>query len=116
MSRDLVAKIVKELEGKVYYGDVRLETGVGQGCSKSKTKESLSFASSVGLAVRISSGNRWYYLGFDRLDEAKILEEVRKLAGKAGNMKSDIVLQDPWKLDEEVRVKENPAKQWVTTR
>jgi TldD protein len=110
MSRDLVEKIVKVLEGNVHYGDVRFEYGEGKGYSKNKTRENIGYASSVGLSIRISSDNRWHYLGFDNLDESRILEETRRLVEKIGNKKSDIILQDPWELDKEVPVKEDPNK------
>lgn len=110
MSKDLVEKIVNTLNGNVYYGDVRYEAGEGKGYSKNKTKESTGFASSVGLTVRISSDNKWYYLNFDDLNENKILEETKKLVVKAGNKKSNIILQDPWNCNLETDFKEDPTK------
>lgn len=110
MSKDLVEKIIKVLEGNVYYGDVRFETSAGKGYSKNKTKENISFVSSIGLTVRASSDNKWYYLAFDELDERKILYETKKLVKKIGNKKSGIMLQEPWNCDKEVKIKADPNK------
>jgi len=105
--RDLMEKIVKIL-GKTYYGDVRLETGYGLGISKNKSEENINTASSLGLCIRAFSDNKWHYLGFNEIDENKILDETERLVRRIGNKPSELIIKDPWRVDEEIKVKENP--------
>lgn len=107
MIQDLMQKIVDVLS-QTYYGDVRYESGQSIGIGKNKSEESISTGSSNGLCVRVISDNKWYYLGFDTIDKEKILGEVGRLVRRVGSKKSRIWLQDPWELDTEVKVKEDP--------
>ncbi len=100
-------KIV-DILGKTYYGDVRVERGYGVGISKNKSVENIVTGSSCGLCIRVLSDNKWYYRGFDKIDEEKILDEVRRLVERVGDKPSKIVLQDPWEIDKEISVKQNP--------
>jgi len=100
-------KIV-EILSQTYYGDVRYDSSQSTGIGKNKSEESISRGSSNGLCVRVISDNKWYYLGFNTIDEEKIFDEVQKLVRRVGNKKSKIWLQDSWELDKEVPVKENP--------
>jgi len=100
-------KIVKILE-KTSYGDVRLETGRGFGVGKNKSEENINTASSIGLCIRVFSDNKWHYLGFNELDEQKILNETKKLVRRVGNKPSKLIQQDPWEIDIEIPVKKDP--------
>lgn len=106
-SRDLIEKIVKILE-KTYYGDVRVENGNSFSVEKNKNEENITTASSTGLCIRVFSDNKWYYLGFNELDENKILDETKKLVARVGNKPSKLFLQDAWETDTEIKVKKNP--------
>ena len=103
----LMQRIIKLLEG-TYYGDVRFERGHAVSIAKSKTSESVNTASSLGLCVRVFSDNKWYYLGFNELNSDQILEEVKSLVERVGNKPSKLILQDPWEVNKEIRVKKNP--------
>lgn len=105
--RNLMEKLV-EILGKTYYGDVRFEGGHAVSVSKNKSKENILTASSFGLCVRVFSGNRWYYLGFNEINEEQILNETRRLVDKVGNKPSNLALQDSWEIDAKVGVKKNP--------
>jgi len=105
--RDLMEKIVRILE-KTYYGDVRFDSDSSVGIGKIKSEESINTASSVGLCIRAFSDNKWHYLGFNEIDEQKILSETEKLVRRIGNKPSKLVIKNPWETDEEVKVKENP--------
>jgi len=107
MIQDLMQKIV-DILNQTYYGDVRYESSQSTGIGKNKSEESISTGSSNGLCIRVISDNKWYYLGFDTIDEEKILGEVEKLVRRIGNKKSKIWLQDPWNLDKVVSIKEDP--------
>ncbi len=100
-------KIV-DILSNTYYGDVRFEKGYGVSVSKNKSMENIVTGSSCGLCIRVLSDNKWYYRGFDKIDEEKILDETRRLVERVGNKQSKIVLKDPWEIDKEVRVKQNP--------
>ncbi len=105
--RDLEEKIVKILE-KTYYGDVRFENGKSFGVEKNKSEENIVASSSIGLCIRAFSDNKWYYLGFNEINENKILDETKKLVARIGNKPSKLFLQDSWETDTEIRVKKNP--------
>jgi len=105
--RDLMGKIVKILE-KTYYGDVRFDTGQALGIGKNKSEENINTASSLGLCVRVFSGNKWHYLGFNEIDENRILNATERLVRRVGNKKSKLFLQDPLEVDEEIKVKKKP--------
>ncbi len=107
MIQDLMQKIV-DILGETYYGDVRYDTSDSTGIGKNKSEESVTKGSANGLCVRVIADNQWYYLGFDSIDERKILHEIKNLVRRVGNKKSKIWIQDPWELDKEVQVKENP--------
>ena len=101
--RDLMEKIVQVLD-KTYYGDVRFETGNVLSIGKNKVEENINTASSMGLCIRIFSDNKWYYLGFDDINEEKILDETRKLVKKIDDKPSKLVIKDPWEIDKEIKV------------
>jgi TldD protein len=105
--KDLMEKIVQILE-KTYYGDVRFETGNVLSVGKSKVEENIRTASSIGLCIRAFSDNKWYYLGFDEMNEEKILDETKKLVRGIGNKPSRLIIQDPWEIDKEIKVKKKP--------
>jgi len=105
--KDLMEKIVKILE-KTYYGDVRFSTGYGTAVSKNKSKENIITSSSTGLCIRVISDNQWHYLGFNEMDEKRILDETKRLVRRTGNKPSNLILQGPWRIDKEIKVKENP--------
>ena len=105
--RGLMERIVGLLE-KTYYGDVRFERSSSTSIFKNRSKESIRTSSSLGLCIRIFSNDRWYYLGFNELNEEKIMNETKKLVNKLGRRKGNIYLQDPWKIDKEIKVKKNP--------
>ena len=107
MIQDLMQKIV-DILNQTYYGDVRYESSQSTGIGKNKSEESISTGSSNGLCIRVISDNKWYYLGFDTIDEEKILGEVEKLVRRIENKKSKIWLQDPWNLDKEISTKKDP--------
>ncbi len=107
VSRDLMEKIIKIL-GKTYYGDVRFDTSRGFGVGKNKSEENINTASSMGLCIRVFSDNKWHYLGFNEFNERKILNETKKLVRRVGNKPSKLVLQDPWGIDTEIKVKKSP--------
>ncbi len=115
MIQDLMEKIV-DILGNTYYGDVRSEKIYSTGVGKNKSEESISTGSSCGLCVRVISDNKWYYLGFDTINEEKILDEIQKLVERVEKKKSSIWLQDPWELDKEIFVKEDPEKISVEER
>jgi len=98
-------KIVKILE-KTYYGDVKFETGQAIGIGKNKSEENINTASSIGLCVRVFSDNKWHYLGFNEIDEEKILNVTERLVRRVGNKKSKLFLQDSWEVDKEIKVKQ----------
>jgi TldD protein len=104
---DLMKKIVQILE-KTYYGDVRFETGNVLSIGKNKTEENINTSSSIGLCIRIFSDNKWYYLGFDDINEEKILNETKKLVRRVGDKPSKLMIKDPWEIDKEIRVKKKP--------
>jgi TldD protein len=103
---DLMEKIVKILE-KTYYGDVRFSSGYGTSLGKNKSKENIVTSSSTGLCIRVISDNKWHYLGFNELNK-KILDETEKLVKKVGNKPSNLILQDSWEIDKEIKVKQDP--------
>ena len=105
--RDLMENIVRILE-KTYYGDVRFDSGSATGLGKNKSEENISTASSTGLCIRAFSDNKWHYLGFSEINEKKIIDETKKLVRRIGNKRSKLILRDPWEIDEEIHVKENP--------
>ncbi|MDI6826784.1 MAG: TldD/PmbA family protein [Candidatus Aenigmarchaeota archaeon] len=105
--RDLMEKIVRILE-KTYYGDVRFEKGNSFSIGKKKTEENIDTASSIGLCIRIISDNRWHYLGFNEMNEEKILDETEKLVRRVGSKPSKLVIKDPLEIDEEIKVKKKP--------
>jgi len=105
--KDLMEKIVRILE-KTYYGDVRFSTGYGTAVSKNKSKENIITSSSTGLCIRAISDNQWYYLGFNEMNEKRILDETKRLVRRTGNKPSNLILQGPWTIDKEIKVKENP--------
>lgn len=100
-------KIVRILE-KTYYGDVRFEKGNSFSIGKKKTEENIDTASSIGLCIRIISDNRWHYLGFNEMNEEKILDETEKLVRRVGSKPSKLVIKDPLEIDEEIKVKKKP--------
>jgi len=102
-------KIIQILE-KTYYGDVRFETGKALSIGKNKNEENINTASSVGLCVRVLSDNKWHYLGFNEMNEEKILNETERLVNKVGNKPSKLTLKEPWEVDKEIKVKEYPDK------
>ena len=106
-SKNLMQRIVQILE-KTYYGDVRFDTGYSFGIGKTKTEENINTASSTGLCIRILSDNKWHYLGFNEIDEEKILSETERLVRRLGNKSSKFVLQEPWEVDKEIKVREDP--------
>lgn len=105
--RDLMEKIVRILE-KTYYGDIRFDVGRSFGVGKNKSEENISTSSSIGLTIRAFSDNKWHYLGFNELNERKILDETKKLVRRIGNKSSKLILQDPWEINTEIKVKKNP--------
>jgi len=105
--KDLMRKIVQILE-KTYYGDIRFETGNVLSLGKSKVEENIRTASSIGLCIRAFSDNKWYYLGFDEMNEKKILDETKKLVRRIGNKSSKLMIQDGWKIDKVIKVKKKP--------
>ena len=105
--RNLMGKIVRILD-KTYYGDVRFELGQSTGIGKNKSEENINTASSVGLCIRVFSGNKWHYLGFNEIDEEKIINATKRLVTKVGDKKSKLFLQDPWEVDKEIKVKQKP--------
>jgi len=105
--KDLMGKIVSILE-KTYYGDVRFDSGSAIGLGKNKSEENISTASSCGLSIRAFSDNKWHYLGFNEINEKRIIDETKKLVKKVGKKRSKLILRNPWKIDEEIKVKENP--------
>jgi TldD protein len=106
-TRDFMEKIVRILEN-TYYGDVRFDSDSSLGIGKNKSEENINTTSSVGLCIRAFSGNKWHYLGFNDIDERKILSETEKLVRRIGNKPSKLIIRNPWKVDEEIKVKENP--------
>jgi len=106
---ELIEKIVKILE-KTYYGDVRLDNSYATSISKNKTKENMITSSSTGLCIRVISNDQWHYLGFNKMNEERILNETKKLVRKVGNKPSNLILQDPWKIDKEIKIKKNPEE------
>jgi len=104
---ELMQKIVDVLR-TTYYGDVRFERSYGLSIMKNKSREKVTTTSSCGLCVRVISNNRWHYLGFDTIDEKKILDETKKLVRRVGNRKSRINIQEPWETDQEVKVRIDP--------
>lgn len=105
--RDLMEKIVQIL-GKTYYGDVRFESGNVLSIGKNKVEENINTASSIGLCIRVFSDNKWYYLGFNEIDEEKILDETKRLVRRVGNKPSKLLMQDPWEIEKEMKVKKKP--------
>jgi TldD protein len=105
--RDLMEKIVQIL-GKTYYGDVRFESGNVLSIGKNKVEENINTASSIGLCIRAFSDNKWYYLGFNEIDEEKILDETKILVRRVGNKPSKLLMQDPWEIEKEMKVKKKP--------
>jgi len=105
--RDLMEKVVRILE-RTYYGDVRFDSGSAVAVGKNKSEENISTASSSGLCIRAFSDNKWHYLGFNEINEKRIIDETEKLVRRIGNNSSDIIIKDPWEIDEEIKVKENP--------
>ncbi|MCD6226577.1 MAG: TldD/PmbA family protein [Candidatus Aenigmarchaeota archaeon] len=105
--RDLMEDVVEILKD-TYYGDVRFEKGYGSVVGKNKSEENISSASSNGICIRAFSDNKWYYLGFDRIDKKTILSETKKLVKKIGNKKSNLYLQKPWKLNKTIKLKIDP--------
>jgi TldD protein len=106
-SRDFLEKIVKILE-KTYYGDVRLETGGSFSVGKNSNEENINTSSATGLCIRAFSDDKWYYLGYNELNEEKILSDTEKLVRRIGNKKSKLYLQDSWEVDEEIKAKKDP--------
>jgi len=100
-------KIVQIL-GKTYYGDVRFESGNVLSIGKNKVEENINTASSIGLCIRVFSDNKWYYLGFNEIDEEKILDETKRLVRRVGNKPSKLLMQDPWEIEKEMKVKKKP--------
>ncbi len=105
--KDLMEKIIQIL-GKTYYGDVRFETGNALSVGKNKVEENIRTTSSVGLCIRAFSDNKWYYLGFNELDEKNILDETKKLVRRIGDKPSKLLIQDSWEIDKEIKVKKKP--------
>jgi len=105
--KDLMEKIVRILE-KTYYGDVRFESGHSVGIAKNKSKENINTTSSAGLCIRAFSDDKWHYLGFNEIDEERILHETESLVKRIGKKQSKLILQNPWEIDGEIRVKKNP--------
>jgi len=106
--KDLMEKIVRILE-KTYYGDVRLENSNSFSIGKNKTEENINTASSIGLCIRVMSDNKWHYLGFNEMDEERILDETKKLIRRVGNKPSNLIIKDPWEVDKEINVKKKPG-------
>jgi TldD protein len=106
-SRDLMERIIRILE-KTYYGDVRFETGSSVGISKNKSEENINTSSSTGLCIRAFSDDKWHYLGFNEINEERILSETERLVRRIGNKRSKLYLQDPWETDVEIKVKKEP--------
>jgi len=105
--KDLMEDVIEILKD-TYYGDVRFERGAGTAVGKNKSEENISSASSNGLCIRVFSGNKWYYLGFDRMDKKRILFQTEKLVKKVGNKKSNLYLQKSWRLNKTIKVKQDP--------
>jgi len=104
---DFMKDIVKILE-QSYYGDVRFESGQRISVGKNKSEENILSGSSSGLTIRVLSGDRWYYLGFDEINKSRIMPETKKLVKKAGKKRCALAKEKPWKVDKEVKIKENP--------
>ena len=88
--KDLMGKIVSILE-KTYYGDVRFDSGSAIGLGKNKSEENISTASSCGLSIRAFSDNKWHYLGFNEINEKRIIDETKKLVRKIGKKRSRLI-------------------------
>lgn len=106
-NRSLLEKIIKLLE-KTYYGDVRVDTGDSFSIAKNISEENIRTASSTGLCIRVFSDNKWYYLGYNEIDKEKILDDTKRLVRRVGNKPSKLFQQDPWEIDQEIKVKKNP--------
>jgi TldD protein len=106
-SKELMEKITRILE-KTYYGDVRFEIGNSLSIGKNKTQENINTASSIGLCIRVMSDNKWHYLGFNEMNEERILDETEKLVKRIGNKPSKMIIKDPWEVDKEIKAKKKP--------
>ncbi|MEM5793211.1 MAG: TldD/PmbA family protein [Candidatus Aenigmatarchaeota archaeon] len=109
MIQDLMERIL-EILSQTYYGDVRYESNKSTIIGKNKSEENVSFGSSHGICVRVISNDIWYYLGFNTIDEEKIISEVNRLVKNVGKKKSNIWIQDGWEIDKISEIKEDPDK------
>jgi len=107
---DLLEKVIMVFgEAKVDYGDIRYESSRTMRVAKDKAEERFQYRSSEGFYLRVLKEGEWRAIGLAGVDRDDLINSAVKLSKFKPIIKKKLSYKPlkPWKLREEVEVKED---------